>query len=351
MPYLDDTAAARRGYTLYPGKIPPATKVVHIMAAAGGRVVTPDEIAEVLGASVQAARRHMEALQASGFPIRPIFTRGYRLTKPLDLIMPDIIAERLKTSMMGRTVLLANRTASTNDDAKELVKSGYRSGTVFIAETQSGGKGRIGRQWSSPAGGIWMSVLLNPNVPSAMIPGLSLVVGYAVTTAIRDSLALDARLKWPNDVLVDGRKACGILCEMQQGEEEGTFDVVAGIGINANPRRDDFPGETRESAAILRELTGRVVDRNTLVAEVLNRLEAHYSTFLVSGLNNLAPAVAKVSAFLGETVTIGNPTAADRDEATGIFRGIDGDGRAILETPGGESRAFSAGDLSLRAQR
>lgn len=275
-----------------------------------------------------------------------IANRGYRLSQPLDLIMPHVIAGYLKTSFMGRTIMHAPATESTNEDAKDLAR-GYRGGTVFIAETQSGGKGRIGRHWSSPPGGIWMSVLLRPQILPAKVPGLVLVAGYAVVTAIRETLNLNARLKWPNDILVEGRKVCGILCEMR-AELDCVTDVVAGIGINANLRQEDLPPEVRDTAASLKVLLGRVVDRNKLIAEVLNRLETHYSTFMVSGLRQLSQGIGAVSAFTGETVTLSNLTASDQAETTGTFMGIDAEGQAVLQVPGGESRAFSAGDLSLR---
>jgi len=345
--YRKAPATGKAKYTVYPGKIPPGMRILHILAASACRTVSGDEIGEVLGISRPAVWKHVRSLLAEGFPIRPVAGRGYRLTGPLDLMMPCVIAGHLETSYIGRVMLHASATGSTNDDAKTL-GAVYPDGAVFLAEVQSGGKGRIGRRWASLPGGIFMSVLLRPQIPPSRAPALSLVAGYAVATAIRESLDLDARVKWPNDVLVDGRKVCGILCEMR-AEPDRVTEVVAGIGINANFEQDDLPSEVRDSATSLKTLARRPVDRNRLIADVLNRFEPCYQAFLSSGLEGLVPRIVDVCAFLGELVALKNLTAADQTETVGIYQGVDCDGRAVLRLPGGESRAFSAGDLSLRA--
>lgn len=260
--------------------------------------------------------------------------------------MPDVIAGLLRTSYTGHTLLYTQSTGSTNDDAKELSAS-YPEGTVFIAEIQSSGKGRIGRDWSSPPGGVFMSVLLRPAILPSRVPALSLVAGYSVAKAIRDGLGLDAQVKWPNDVLVDGRKICGILCEMR-AELDRVADVVVGIGVNANLAVDALPPCVRETGTSLRELLGRTVDRNSLIADILNHLESAYGEFLVSGLTTLGPRITELCAFLGRPVVMRNLTARDQGETHGTLQGIDSQGRVLLSTPGGNVKSFSAGDLSLR---
>jgi BirA family biotin operon repressor/biotin-[acetyl-CoA-carboxylase] ligase len=335
-------------YAVYPGKIPARRGVLHILASAQGRTVSGDEIGEALGISRPAVWKHVRSLAAEGFPIRPIASRGYRLTQPLDLIMPQVISTHLRTSFVGRTMLYAQATGSTNDDARAL-SEGRPEGTVFIAETQSAGKGRIGRSWSSPPGGIFMSVLLRPSILPSAAPALSLVAGYSVARAIRDTLDLDARVKWPNDVLVNDLKVSGILCEMR-AEPDRVADVIVGIGVNANMDVEALPAELRGSATSLKTL-GRPVDRNRLVASILNRLEESYREFLASGLGTLAPSIVETCAFLGRPVVLTDLTAGDHSETQGTFLGIDREGRALLKLVDGETRAFSAGDLSLRQTR
>jgi BirA family biotin operon repressor/biotin-[acetyl-CoA-carboxylase] ligase len=333
-------------YAVYPGKVPARTRVLHVLASSQGRTVSGDEIGQALRISRPAVWKHVRSLMAEGFPIRPVANRGYRLTQPLDLIMPDVVAGLLRTSFVGRTILCAPTTGSTNEDAKALAGNSTE-GTVFIAETQSGGKGRIGRSWSSPPGGIFMSVLLKPSILPSRLPALSLVAGYSVARAIRDCLDLDARVKWPNDVLVDGLKVCGILCEMR-AEVDRVEDVVVGIGVNANLDIATLPPEVRETATTLGAQSGREVDRNRLIAAILNRLEPSYKELVASGLDALAPRIVETCAFLGQPVALRNLTASDGAETLGIFQGIDREGMAILKLHGGETRAFPAGDLSLR---
>ena len=256
--------------------------------------------------------------------------------------MARAIRAGLETSFLGRTILYAPSTVSTNEDAKSL-GSDYPEGTVFLAGTQSGGKGRIGRQWSSPPGGVFMSAVLRPAISPERIPALSLVAGYCVAAEVRDAVGLDALLKWPNDVLVDNRKVCGILCEMRSGSSR-LAEVVVGIGVNANVDACDLP----DTAASLKSLAGRDVDVRGLIAGILNRFEVSYLGFLEHGLSHLEPGIQELCAFLDEIVVVRNMTAADQLETQGIFRGIDREGRALVEIPGGETRAFSAGDLSLR---
>lgn len=259
-----------------------------------------------------------------------------------DTLVARAIRAGLETSFLGRTILYAPSTVSTNEDAKSL-GSDYPEGTVFLAGTQSGGKGRIGRQWSSPPGGVFMSAVLRPAISPERIPALSLVAGYCVAAEVRDAVGLDALLKWPNDVLVDNRKVCGILCEMRSGSSR-LAEVVVGIGVNANVDACDLP----DTAASLKSLAGRDVDVRGLIAGILNRFEVSYLGFLEHGLSHLEPGIQELCAFLDEIVVVRNMTAADQLETQGIFRGIDREGRALVEIPGGETRAFSAGDLSLR---
>ncbi len=192
-----------------------------------------------------------------------------------------------------------------------------------------------------------MSILLRPAIPPSKAPVLSLVAGYSVATALRDELDLDARVKWPNDVLVGGRKVCGVLCEMR-AEPDRVAEIVVGIGVNANLDPDAFPPEVRGTATSLKALLGHAVDRNRLIAGILNRLEESYREFLSSGLGTLTQRIVDACAFIGEPVVLRRLTAADQGETSGTFQGIDEEGRAILRLPGGKTAVFSAGDLSLR---
>lgn len=287
----------------------------------------------------------------------------------------------LRTTVLGRPLLITETTESTNDDAKLLANENLLGhGAVLLARTQSGGKGRLGRQWASPRGGVFMSVILQPEVPPERVPGLSLAVGYSVACALRDGFDLDAKIKWPNDVLVGGRKLCGILCEMKA--EEGHINyVIAGIGVNANLRAESFPGEVRDRATSMAIELGHGVNQDLVVSSILNHFEPIYEEFALRGLKALAKRITDIAAYLGERVIIQNRVAHQTLEAVtkrpevrdhqatgesgitgwmtsgaslpvpfdeGIFAGIDEAGRLLLDN-GGIIRAFDVGDLSLRS--
>lgn len=225
-----------------------------------------------------------------------------------------------------------------------------------------------------------MSVILQPEMPPERVPGLSLVVGYSVACALRDDFGLDAKVKWPNDVLVSGRKVCGILCEMKAEEGHVNY-VIAGIGVNANLRAESFPGEVRDRATSMAIELGHGVNQDLVVSSILNHFEPIYEEFALRGLKALAKRITDIAAYLGEQVVIQNrvphetleaatqrPEARDHRTARdseiarctasssssrmpfneGIFVGIDEDGRLLLEN-GGIVRAFDVGDLSLRS--
>lgn len=192
-----------------------------------------------------------------------------------------------------------------------------------------------------------MSAVLRPPTVPPSLPTLSIAAGYCVAAAIREELGLEAALKWPNDVLVQGRKVCGILCEAALPPGEAAL-VVIGIGVNANLDASRLPPEVQATASSLSALLGRPVDKEALIAAILNHLEPVYLDFLGSGISKMVPLIRQVSAFVGEQVTVGRATATDEETVQGTYMGIDEQGRAIVETPGGERVALSAGDLSLR---
>ncbi len=272
-------------------------------------------------------------------------------------ISVDRVYAHLRTESFGRAIVYSPETASTNEDAKTAGED-HPHGTLFVSEVQTGGKGRIGRRWASPPGGIFMSLLLRPPTTPPSLPALSIAAGYCVATTVRGDLGLPALLKWPNDVLVNGKKICGVLCESSltpgvstggsPGDSPATM-VVVGIGINANLDTGLLPPEVQETASSLSSLLGHPVDREALIAGVLNRLEPAYCSFMGNGLEGIVKKVNDIAAFKGQQVTVGKATSSDTSSIQGLFRGIDGQGRAIVEVPGGKTVHISAGDLSLRS--
>jgi BirA family transcriptional regulator, biotin operon repressor / biotin---[acetyl-CoA-carboxylase] ligase len=218
---------------------------------------------------------------------------------------------------------------STSRTLRELAQEGEPEGTVVVAEEQRAGRGRLGRGWASPKGGLWFSVLLRPPAAPAEAPVLSLMAGAAVADALRKGLGLEARLKWPNDVLVSGKKLCGILAESRS--DARLEYVILGIGINANFLVSALPEELRRSAVTVREVLRHPVDRMALLRDILRELDGGYRAFRAGDTASIIARWKELSETLGRTVRV--------ETATGFVEGVAGDvdarGALVVRTPEG----------------
>lgn len=335
-----------KGYVEFPGKIPTKYEILDTLCAAKEQFVSGNELAVIHNISRTAVWKNIQALIDEGFPIQTANRKGYMLTAATDIISPGKIIERLSTTCIGRTILYTPCTSSTNDDAK-LIADSAKGGTLLIAETQTGGKGRLGRRWESPLGGIFMSFILKPRISPSRIPGLALIVGYCIAKTVGEMFNIPTQVKWPNDVLANGRKIAGILCEMR-AELDSVSHVIVGVGINANVEASSMPHEIREKSSSIREELGQSVDRNCLVAAILNSFEPLYSEFLDLGLGAFLPRVEGMLAYKGQPVVIQNVTLGPKTCWHGVLLGLDSEGRPVLSGPDYGQMAFPAGDLSLR---
>lgn len=243
---------------------------------------------------------------------------------------------------LGAKLLMLDVLESTNQSIRELALDGEHEGTVVVAEEQRAGRGRLGRGWSSPRGGLWFSVLLRPPVALSEAPKLPLMAGVAVARALKKHVGLDARLKWPNDVLVQGKKLCGILMESRS---DGRLEyVILGIGINANFLISALPEPLRRTAITVREVLRRPVDRLALMRAILNELDAGYSAFCANDTGAIVAQWKELSETLGRKVRV--------ETATGIVEGVAGDiddrGALVVRTPDGPVTVDSGDCVHLR---
>lgn len=223
----------------------------------------------------------IKKLREEGYEIEAVTNRGYRLTNPETMYNKRELEQGLKTKTMGQSIYFYEETDTTNNRARELALEGAPEGTLVVAEKQTAGRGRRGKVWESPLGtGIWMSLVLRPQIAPAEASVLTLLCGLATAEAIEAETGLSAGIKWPNDILINGKKAVGILTEMDCEMSEVHF-VIPGIGINVNTA--SFPPEIAEIATSLYLECGKTVSRRRLVHKVLERLEEHYETFLRTG--------------------------------------------------------------------
>ncbi|WP_418433753.1 biotin--[acetyl-CoA-carboxylase] ligase [Anaerotignum lactatifermentans] len=240
-----------------------------------------EDIGRELSITRAAVWKGIKKLREEGYEIEAVTNRGYRLTNPETMYNKRELEQGLKTKTMGQTIYFYEETDTTNNRARELALEGAPEGTLVVAEKQTAGRGRRGKVWESPLGtGIWMSLVLRPQIMPAEASVLTLLCGLATAEAIEAETGLSADIKWPNDILINGKKAVGILTEMDCEMSEVHF-VIPGIGINVNTA--SFPPEIAEIATSLYLECGKTVSRRRLVHKVLERLEEHYETFLRTG--------------------------------------------------------------------
>jgi BirA family biotin operon repressor/biotin-[acetyl-CoA-carboxylase] ligase len=301
------------------------------------RDVSGELLASELGVSRVAVRKHIEALRELGYEIDARAGEGYTLVSSPDAPLPLEVRPLLHSDFYAR--LEGGRvTGSTNDDARSLALEGAPEGTVVLAAQQTSGRGRLGREWSSPAGGVYASVVLRPAVETPEAIVLPLVVGLGVARGL-DTLGVQTLLKWPNDLLcVDGRKVAGVLLE---GLSEGWLIswIVAGVGVNVRSAPD------RERSASVDELFGRRVPLADVAAAVLDGIAVAYRRWQADGFAPFAAGYESRSYLAGRQVRVSD--AAGRLLAEGEVAGIDALGRLLVSTGTG-TVPIVAGDVTLR---
>jgi BirA family transcriptional regulator, biotin operon repressor / biotin---[acetyl-CoA-carboxylase] ligase len=241
--------------------------------------------------------------------------------------------------MLGRRVIRFDAVSSTMDVLSQLAARGAQDGTVVVADFQTHGRGRVDRQWSAPPGtALLHSVLLRPGMAMAQLSPLSLLVADAVVATLRDVHGVSSQIKWPNDVLIGGRKISGILIRTRITPGDAFPAVVIGVGINANAG----PGDLPPGAPSLLVETGRRTDRTELMREFLERLDVRYQELRKRDLEDRLEQIRGVLAMRGEHVTV----VEGRGSVTGRLLGIDADGALLLQLDGSEPRRVVVGDLT-----
>jgi BirA family biotin operon repressor/biotin-[acetyl-CoA-carboxylase] ligase len=316
-------------------------KILNLLRSSKAGYVSGEELARKAGISRTMVWKHIESLRGSGFGIEAVPSQGYRITSIPDILRQGDIKPGLKTRVIGKEVHLLPSVASTNTLAMEMAAGGSPEGTVVIAETQTGGKGRLGRKWISPKGNLYLSVILRPDVPLQKAPLITLMGAVAVATTIRTTCGLEAGIKWPNDILVSGKKVSGLLTEMS-AEQDRVRHIVLGIGVDVNMELETLPPEVRVLATTLAAASGKTIDRTALLRQLLRDLDRWYRIFLSNGQEVLRE-------WKSLNLTIGNRVAVSGAGETleGLARGIDEEGRLVVRLDDGTIRTVAAGDVSI----
>lgn len=302
-----------------------------------------EDIGRELSITRAAVWKGIKKLREEGYEIEAVTNRGYRLTNPETMYNKRELEQGLKTKTMGQTIYFYEETDTTNNRARELALEGAPEGTLVVAEKQTAGRGRRGKVWESPLGtGIWMSLVLRPQIAPAEASVLTLLCGLATAEAVEAETGLSADIKWPNDILINGKKAVGILTEMDCEMSEVHF-VIPGIGINVNTA--SFPPEIAEIATSLYLECGKTVSRRRLVHKVLERLEEHYETFLRTG-----SFAAMLEDYRKHCITLGKEVhVLGREPFFAEALGITPEGELLVRrADNGKEEVVFSGEVSIR---
>ncbi len=304
-----------------------------------GRYIPAKEIASNINISETELIETFHKLEKQEYKIDFDENLGYRLVETPNLLLPYEIKRDLKTDFIGKKIYYFPEVDSTNDVAKELAEKGAENGTLIIAQTQRRGKGRNGKKWISPLGGVWMSIILRPTINPEKAPQLTLVTGVAVAETLKKQTGLDVKIKWPNDILIDNKKVCGILTEAHA--KYNTLDyVIVGIGIDVNMDMELFPQELRKDATSIKEELEMEVYYVELVQRFLEKFEELYNEFNAEQFPEILRKWRKYSKTIGSYVEIHKKLGKIvRGEAVGINK----QGALILELDDGTLRKVFSG--------
>ena len=317
----------------------PIDALLTLLAENSTIVISGAKIAKEIGVTRQQVWRWIEKLRTLGVRVKGHPRTGYHIERMPDILVPQMLRRRLHGTPFARRIYHFFKIDSTNSVAMRLGESGEPHGAIVLAEEQTAGRGRAGRVWASEKStGIYCSVLLRPSIPAAHAPILTLVAGLAARDAAVEDLDMQPDIRWPNDLLVGGRKFCGILTEMR-AEPDRVHYAVIGIGMNVNQAK--MPDQLADSATSLRIQTGRPHSRLELLVRLLRHLDRYYNQFLVEGSQPILRRFAEVSSyFKGKRVQITTATESFTGttaglESSGVLRVARDDGGGILSVLSG----------------
>lgn len=318
------------------------TEILTLLRETDG-YVSGQELCDRFGVSRTAVWKAIKQLKESGYEIEAISNKGYHLAGQTDVLTQAEIASRMTTSWIGKELYYKETTGSTNVDVKHLLEDGAGEGILVVGGEQTQGRGRRGRSWQSPPHtNIYMSLGLRPDYQPDLAPMVTLIQAMAVAKAVDDVCELETQIKWPNDVVINGKKICGILTEMSA--ETGYIQyVVIGTGINVNIK--EFPEEIRETATSLCIEKGETILRAPIIAKTMEYFEDFYNRFLQT--KDLSLLIDDYNALLvnrNREVKVLDP----QNEFEGIARGIDKTGQLLVEKSDGTIEAVYAGEVSVR---
>ena len=305
--------------------------------------ISGQELCEKFGVSRTAIWKVINQLKEEGYEIEAVRNKGYILKGSADVLSKEELESTIHTKWAGENVVFFEETVSTNNEIRSLAEQGAPHGTLAVAEKQLGGKGRRGRVWTSPAGvGIWMSMLLRPQIDPLAASMLTLVMALAAKKGIEISTGLKSEIKWPNDLVLNKKKICGILTEMSTELMEIQY-VIPGIGINVNQK--DFPDDIKATATSLYIESGKIQKRSEIIAAIMEAFEGYYDTFIkTQDMSGLIEEYNANLVNLGNEVCVLDPAG----EFRGVSEGINKEGALLVRLADGTLKEIISGEVSVR---
>ena len=316
--------------------------ILEFLYSSCGEWISGEEISSSLGISRSAVWKNIKFLKEKGYSIDSSSKLGYRFFSAGKSLDEYKIRNNLNTELIGKkTLIVHEETVSTNIDAFKLASQGAEEGTVIIAENQTSGKGRLGRSWTSfPGRGLYLSIILRPSISPSKGSGITIAAAVALSNTLDEYGIKNHEIKWPNDILLNGRKVSGILTEMKGDADKIDF-IITGIGINLNTRPEDYPSDIKKIAASAADSKGEDIDRCAFLQSLLRNFERYYLKFLNSRFPEILEIWKKKASIVGREIKV----SLIDETFTGTVKGINAEGFLIVETGTGE-RLINSGDIN-----
>lgn len=298
--------------------------------------ISGEQLAKNLVVSRTAVWKQINTLRGLGYEIESVKNKGYRLISRPDTPISEEVTVGLDTKVVGRELYYFKTISSTNLFAKQLIKEGVKEGAVVVADIQVSGRGRKKRMWFSPEGGLWFSLILFPAIPPHRGMMLTMAASVSVVHAIREITGLSPEIKWPNDILIKGRKVCGVLTELDAEMDRINYSIV-GIGVNVNNKLDE--GLYGKATTLLEEF-GSQVSRVKLLRSILKSFDENYMRLVEGDYGFIRDKWVSLSNIVGREIRVSD----DNKTIPGVVSGIDEDGCLVLKTDTGIQRIWS-GDV------
>ncbi len=316
--------------------------ILELLYNNSGSWLSGEEISRNLGISRTAVWKHINLLRESGYNIESTSSHGHRLISPVEIISEFEITRNLKTELFGRREIhVFDETDSSNIQAFKIASGGAAEGSIVTAESQTGGKGRLGRKWISPSGtNLYLSIIVRPQISILYAPRLTLVTAVALSETFDSLGAREHRIKWPNDILFGDKKISGILTEMK-GDCDSIDFIIIGVGINLNTPLEQYPPEIKDSVVSLEDITGHKINRLEFLTLFLHNFERNYLNFIQGNFPLILDEWIQKSSIINQKIKVTN----HNESFTGTVTEVTNDGNLLVRTDNG-TILVNSGDVN-----